>query len=75
MLIVVADAVTAVLAKVSRHEVYAIGGNREHERGTEDFAALAIHRAARVLHDDDGALWSYIGRRLAGGHDPFGRFW
>lgn len=75
MLVVVADAVTAVLAKMSGQEVYAIGGNREHERRTEDFAALAIHRAARVLHDDDGALWSYVGRRLAGGRDPFGRFW
>ncbi|MEJ8860016.1 SIR2 family protein [Variovorax robiniae] len=75
MLLVVADAVTAVLAQVSGQEVYAVGGNPQNERGAKDFAAIAIHRAARVLHDDDGALWSYIGRRLGGGPDPFGRFW
>ncbi len=74
-LLVCADAVAAALAQVGGTGVYAVSADPDFERSAATFAATAIHRAARILQDDDGALWGYISRRLGGGHDHLWRFW
>lgn len=62
-----ANAVASALACVSSSGTYS-------EYSASALAARALHTAARVIHDDDGALWGYVSRRLGGGPDHLWRF-
>jgi hypothetical protein len=67
-------AICAVLANASADDCYALGGDPDFAFSSQVCTSKAIHIAARILHDDDGALWGYISRRILGGRDHLERF-
>ena len=67
-----AQAVCACLAVASGNNEYEYNYNNSYS--TKVWLARSIHCSARTLHDDDGALWSYLARRLTGGYNHLWRF-
>lgn len=65
-------AVCASLAVSSGHDKYSPDG--ADPLSIAVWAAKSIHASARTIHDDDGALWGYVARRLTGGYDHLWRF-
>ncbi len=71
-LMAAAQATCACLAVISSQNIYKVGYGEEYP--SEVWAAKSIHCSARAIHDDDGALWGYVTRRLTGGYNHLSRF-